>query len=173
MFEAWLEFQAIDATGRVLIHSGAVRADGVLEWDAHAYRTVPISDDGEPITRHDIWRTRVGAFDRQIPAGRADVGRFSFTIPADAVSPIKLAARLNYRRFNSRYIDWVKRSQPVKQSPVVELSTAETTLRIINSESDKAMGASPLPKIATQAADLRKRWRFPILMSSHPTPRCC
>src|SRR5215510_15598847 len=35
MFEAWLEFQAIDATGKVLMHSGAVRPDGTLEWSAH------------------------------------------------------------------------------------------------------------------------------------------
>jgi cytochrome c554/c'-like protein len=81
MFEAWLEFQAIDATGKVLMHSGAVSPDGTLEWSAHAYRAVPISDDGQPITKHDIWNTRIGAFDRQITAGRADVGRFIVKIP--------------------------------------------------------------------------------------------
>ena len=47
-----------------------------------------------PITKHDIWNTRIGAFDRQIPAGRADVGRFTFNIPNDARGPIKLLARL-------------------------------------------------------------------------------
>jgi hypothetical protein len=41
MFEAWLEFQATDVNGKVLIHSGAVSLDGMLEWDAHAYRAVP------------------------------------------------------------------------------------------------------------------------------------
>jgi hypothetical protein len=67
MFEAWVEFEATDAAGRVLLHSGAVRQDGTLEWDAHAYRAVPVDSDGIPITRHDIWNTRVGAIDRFIP----------------------------------------------------------------------------------------------------------
>jgi tetratricopeptide (TPR) repeat protein len=159
MFEAWLEFQATDATGKVLIHSGAVRPDGTLEWNAHAYRAVPIGDDGQPIDRHDIWHTRVGAFDRQIPAGRADVGRFSFDIPKEARAPIKLVARLNYRRFNSRFIDWVKRSQAVQQSPVVQMTSAEVTLQIANQSGVQAPSTRPVSKDPPIAAGLRKRWR--------------
>ncbi|KAF0248548.1 MAG: hypothetical protein FD167_2052, partial [bacterium] len=80
IFEAWLEFKAVDAKGKVIFHSGEVRDDGKLDDDAHAYRTVPIDDNGQSITKHDIWNTRVGAFDRHIPAGRADMGSFSFTV---------------------------------------------------------------------------------------------
>lgn len=156
MFEAWLEFQVTDAGGRVLFTSGAVRPDGTLEWSAHAYRTVPIDDAGEAVTRHDIWRTRVAAFDRQIPAGRADLGRFTFQVPTDAHSPIKMVARLNYRRFNSRYIEWVKRSQPVSQSPVIEMSTAEA---LIPFGQQSANGPADAPPGAAQLGELRKRWR--------------
>ena len=159
MFEAWLEFQATDATGKVLIHSGAVRLDGTLEWDAHAYRAVPIDDDGRQIDRHDIWHTRIGAFDRQIPAGRADVGRFTFKVPFEARGPIKLVARLNYRRFNSRFIDWVKRSQPVKQSPVVEMSSAAVVLQVANQPGGKSATTATIPGDPGPAAELRKRWR--------------
>lgn len=159
MFEAWLEFQATDVNGKVLIHSGAVSLNGTLEWDAHAYRAVPIGDDGRQIDRHDIWRTRVGAFDRQIPAGRADVGRFSFKVPLETRGPIKLVARLNYRRFNSRFIDWVKRSQPVKQSPVVEMSSAAVVLQVENQPGGKSTKTAATPKDPGQSAELRKRWR--------------
>jgi tetratricopeptide (TPR) repeat protein len=159
MFEAWLEFRATDATGKVLTHSGAVRADGTLEWSAHAYRAVPIGDDGRQIDRHDIWRTRVGAFDRQIPAGRADIGRFTFVIPKDARAPITLVARLNYRRFNARFIDWVKRSQPVKQSPVVQMSSAKVVLRLANQRISETKSARSDVKDQSAAAELRKRWR--------------
>ncbi|MEK6279386.1 MAG: tetratricopeptide repeat protein [Acidobacteriota bacterium] len=160
MFEAWLEFEATDANGKVLIHSGAVSADGKLEWSAHAYRAVPIGDDGQPITRHDIWQTRIGAFDRHISAGRADLGRFSFKVPVDARGPLKLIARLNYRRFNSRFIDWVNRTHPVKPSPVVEMTVTEAEIRL----TDQRLGALPLaagsPKDDSQKAALRKRWRL-------------
>lgn len=159
MFEAWLEFEATDASGKTLIHSGAVRVEGTLEWGAHAYRAVPVGDDGKAIDRHDIWHTRVGAFDRQIPAGRADVGRFTFNVPVEARGPIKLVARLNYRRFNSRFIAWVKRSEPVQQSPVVQMSAAEVTVQLANQTRGESKSARLVPKDPKVMAELRKRWR--------------
>ncbi|MBI4746895.1 MAG: hypothetical protein HY774_00280, partial [Acidobacteria bacterium] len=71
-----MEFKAVDADGNVLLHSGEVRSDGTLDASAHAYRSVPIDNHSEPITKHDIWNTRTTAFDRHIPPGRADLGRF-------------------------------------------------------------------------------------------------
>jgi Tfp pilus assembly protein PilF len=160
MFEAWIEFKATDAAGKVLIHSGAVSTDGTLEWSAHAYRTVPIDDDGQPITRHDIWRTRINAIDRQIPAGRADVARFSFKVPFDARGPIKLAARLNYRHLNSRFIESVNRTNPVKPSPVVEMSAAETEFKVVGKAKGAMTIVAEVPVDDTQRASLRNRWRF-------------
>ena len=156
MFEAWLEFKAIDATGKILLHSGAVNADGTLEWSAHAYRAVPIGSDGQPITRHDIWNTRTGAFDRFIPPGRADVGRFTFAIPSTAKAPIRIVAKLNYRRFNSRFIDWVARTEKVNQSPVVEMTSATSSLYVGTSSERSTVTGPANPKTA---GDLRKRWR--------------
>ena len=156
MFEAWLEVRVTDASGRALFTSGEVRSDGTLEWSAHAYRAVPIDDNGQPVTRHDIWRTRVAAFDRQIPAGRADLGRFTFQVPPDARSPLKMVARLNYRRFNSRYIEWVKRTQPVSQSPVIEMSTSEAVIQL---GKQSANGQTEAPSGAAQLGELRNRWR--------------
>ena len=160
MFEAWIEFKATDAAGKVLIHSGAVSTDGTLEWSAHAYRAVPIDDDGQPVTRHDIWRTRISAIDRQIPAGRADVARFSFKVPVDARGPIKLLARLNYRHLNSRFIESVNRTHPVKPSPVVEMSAAEAQVNIAGKTKGGMTIVAEVPNDDTQRASLRNRWRF-------------
>ena len=162
MFEAGLEFEARDAAGRVLYHSGAVRPDGTLDWNAHAYRAVPLDDQGRPVTRHDIWRTRVGGFDRFIPAGRSDLGRFAFTVPADAQTPLKLTARLNYRRFNARYIEWVRRSEKdVAASPVTQMSEATVTAPLGVTTNDKH-AVSPDSAKTGQAApspELYRRWR--------------
>lgn len=152
IYEAWLEFEAKDATGRVVYHSGAVNPDGTLEASAHAYRTIPIDGSGNPITKHDIWNTRVGAFDRNIPAGRADLGCFSFDVPRDARLPLRLTARLNYRRFNRHYLDWVARDTKGVTSPVTLMAEASAVLE---------EGAhDPAPAAQTAAdAELRKRWR--------------
>ena len=152
IYEAWLEFEATDATGRVIYHSGAVNPDGTLESSAHAYRTIPIDNSGNPITKHDIWNTRVGAFDRNIPAGRADLGCFSFRIPAQARFPLRLTARLNYRRFNRNYLDWVARDTKGVTSPVTRMTEASAVLAVGARDTAPAAPTAPAP-------ELRKRWR--------------
>lgn len=128
IFEAWLEVSATDAAGREVFHNGAIRQDGKLDEEAHAYRTVPIDDQGQPITRHDIWNTRMGAFDRHIPAGRADLGRFQIPVTSDTKYPLTIQAKVNYRRLNRNFTDWVALTQPVKPAPVVEIATRSVTL---------------------------------------------
>lgn len=150
IYEAWLEFEARDASGRVVYHSGAVNPDGSLEASAHAYRTIPIDSQGSPITRHDIWNTRVGAFDRNIPPGRADIGCFSFPIPADARFPLRLTARLNYRRFNKQYLEWAARDTKGLTSPVTLMAEASAML---------GAGQPAPPRASAADPDLRKRWR--------------
>lgn len=157
MFEAWLEFHVVDADGKTVYHSGAVKEDGSLDWNAHAYRNVPIDSHGQPITKHDIWNTRVGAIDRFIPAGRADLGRFTFAIPPSAKSPLKLTAKVNYRRFNKRFTDWVNKSHSVNQSPVVEMSVDSKTLVLAANKNSVAADSSRLNQ--EQKEKLRVRWR--------------
>lgn len=159
MFEAWLEFQVVDAAGKTLYHSGAVKEDGSLDWNAHAYRNVPIDSHGQPITKHDIWNTRVGAIDRFIPAGRADLGRFTFAIPPSAKSPLKLTAKVNYRRFNKRFTDWVNKSHPVNQSPVVEMSVDAKTLILATAAKKRTETEAPQQMTQEQREKLRVRWR--------------
>lgn len=153
IYEAWLEFEARDAAGRVVYQSGAVNPDGSLEASAHAYRTIPIDSSGNPITRHDIWNTRVAAFDRHIPAGRSDLGCFSFRVPADARLPLRLTARLNYRRFNRDYLKWVERDTKGVTSPVTLMAEAAATLDA-GPRRSALVSQSPTPD-----PELRKRWR--------------
>lgn len=172
IFEAWLELEVTDAAGKSVYHSGAVRPDGNLEMSAHAYRAVPIDDQAEPVSRHDIWRTRITALDRSIPAGRADLARFRFAVPSDAKAPLQLTARLNYRRFNRRFTDWVA-SQSPRESPAVlpapvvvvaadevqvDLGTRDATVQGAAGTGAAWVRSSPVADPATGAA-LRKRWR--------------
>ncbi|MBX7223319.1 MAG: tetratricopeptide repeat protein [Blastocatellia bacterium] len=139
IFEAWLEVAVTDAAGEEIFHSGAIRPDGKLDEEAHAYRTVPIDDQGQPITRHDIWNTRMGAFDRHIPAGRADLGRFQIPVTAATTYPLTIQAKVNYRRLNRNFTDWVALTQPVKPAPVVEMAARSVTL----SPQSSATGPQP------------------------------
>jgi len=162
LYEAWVEFEAIDGDGKNVFHSGFLKADGMLDASAHVYKTIILDEAGRHITRHQIWTTNIKAYDNAIPAGRSDVVRFRFRLPDDrALKPetsITLKARLNYRRLNQEYSDYVlKRRNATLTLPVVTMAAAETRLHVGGQRSDGQSLARPVPNAEIQVP-LWKRW---------------
>jgi hypothetical protein len=131
LYEAWIEFEVLDASGKTIYHSGFLNADATLDESAHVYRSVLLDESGRMITRHQVWAAKVKAYDNAIPPGRADLVRFRFRLPADAkaASHLTLRARVNYRRFNQEYIDYVLGRQPARLTvPIVKMAEAQLSI---------------------------------------------
>jgi tetratricopeptide (TPR) repeat protein len=107
-YDVWLEFKACDGRGRVLAWSGRVDdgGRGPVEKGAHFYRSFQLDGEGNPINKRNAWQTRSILYVRLIPPGAADTAHFQVTIPKDAVGPVTLEARLNYRKFADYYTKW-------------------------------------------------------------------
>lgn len=129
LYESWVEFEAIDWEGRSIFHSGYVKPDGMLDETAHVYKTILLDEEGRHITRHQIWLINIKAYDNAIQAGRSDVARFRFRVPVSASRSIKLRARVNYRRLNQEYTDYVLRRRNRRLSlPVVQMAESVAVL---------------------------------------------
>jgi Flp pilus assembly protein TadD len=131
LYEAWVEFEVIDASGKAIYHSGFLQPDGMLDQSAHVYKQIILDERGRPLTRHQIWLTNIKAYDNTIPPGRSDIARFRFRMPdnADASKPVTLRARVNYRRLNQEYTNYVlNRQKRQLVIPVVRMAEAETKL---------------------------------------------
>jgi tetratricopeptide (TPR) repeat protein len=104
-YDVWLEFQARDARGRILAWSGRVADDGCGPVDpgAHFYRSFQLDGAGNPINKRNAWQTRSVLYVRLIGPGAADTVHFRLPIPRDAVGPVALEAKLNYRKFSNAY----------------------------------------------------------------------
>jgi Flp pilus assembly protein TadD len=134
LYEIWVAFEAVDDQGRVLMRSGFLKPDAMLDESAHVYKAILLDEDARPITRHQIWLTNVVGYNNAIPAGRCDIARFRFRLPANGKTvgsrAITLRATVNYRRFNQEYTNFVLRQQRKKLTiPVVRM--AESEVRII------------------------------------------
>lgn len=119
-FDVWLELQAIDATGRIIFWSGRTEDDGAgpVERGAHFYRSFMLDADGNPINKRNAWQARTALYARLIPPGSADVAHYRVTVPKDAQGPIRLVARMNYRKFAHYYTQFAYAGQPVpNQAP--------------------------------------------------------
>lgn len=132
LYEAWVEFEVLDASGKRVFHSGFVKADGLLDESAHVYKQIILDEQGRQITRHQIWTTNIKAYDNTINAGRSDVARFRLRIADCGVRIgciVTLRARLNYRRFNQEYSAYVLTRQKKKMTvPIVQMAEAQITL---------------------------------------------
>jgi len=154
MYEPWVEFEALDQSGRTIYHSGFIKPDQTLDESAHVYKSILLDESGRAVTRHQMWLARVKAYDNAIPSGRADIARYHFRVPADARSgaftSLTLRARVNYRRFIEEYTRYVLRQRrvPSLDIPVVRMAAAEVNIT--------APGASSSTKTA-HAADEASR----------------
>lgn len=155
LYEAWVEFEALDAKGKTIFHSGFLKPDGMLDEGAHVYKLIILDDQGRQITRHQIWTTNIKAYDNAIPPGRSDVVRYRFTVPecppqkaecgnkkSNAPVAITLRARVNYRRLNQEYTNYIlKQQKKMLTVPIVQMAEATT---VISSEL-KSANSQPSP----------------------------
>jgi tetratricopeptide (TPR) repeat protein len=148
--DVWLDFQAHDARGKTIARSGWVENDGrgAVDKSAHFFRSFQIDGAGNPINKRNAWQTRSVLYVRLIPPGAADTVHFLLTIPPDAVGPVTLESRLNYRKFSDYYnkfafagvptggvsaISYDSRtysfdSKPVPAIPITTLASATATV---------------------------------------------
>jgi len=128
LYEAWVEFEAIDASGKAIYRSGFLKPDGLLDDSAHVYKQIILDEQARPITRHQIWLTNIKAYDNAISPGRSDIARFRFRMP-ESRQPVTLRARVNYRRFNQEYTGYVLTRQKRQLTlPVVRMAEAVITI---------------------------------------------
>ncbi|MGD0479938.1 MAG: tetratricopeptide repeat protein [Terracidiphilus sp.] len=127
-YECWVEFEAKDATGRTLMHSGSLEPDGSLDPSAHSFTNRLINDRGTLNDLHQVWDTRVIAYNNTIVSGRSQIVRYRFKVPENAAGPITITARVNYRRFNQHFINFVMGKH--YDMPVVEMAARTRTLAL-------------------------------------------
>ncbi|HXG55297.1 MAG TPA: tetratricopeptide repeat protein, partial [Vicinamibacterales bacterium] len=105
-FDVWVELEATDSSGRVIMHSGAVENGGPVDPGAHVYRSLMLDAAGNPINKRNAWMARSVAYVRLIPPGAADTVHYRLQVPADVTGQIRLRAKVNYRKFSWWNTQW-------------------------------------------------------------------
>ena len=107
-FDVWVELEATDDRGRILLHSGAVRdgGKGPVDPGAHFYRSLQLDEHGNQINKRNAWMARSVAYVRLVPPGAADTIHYRLDVPKDAGARIHLKAKVNYRKFTWWNTQW-------------------------------------------------------------------
>jgi Tfp pilus assembly protein PilF len=152
-FDVWVEFEAVDERGRVLLHSGAVAdgGSGPVEPGAHFYRSLQLDEHGNPINKRNAWMARSVAYVRLIPPGAADTVHYRLQIPKDAGNKVLLRAKVNYRKFAWWNTQWAYAGvrDPSQPNPPVTRSYDDGRWQFTGDTSDVSGQIKAIPDIPT------------------------
>ena len=152
-FDVWVELEAVDDQGRVLLHSGAAdnEGSGPVDPGAHFYRSLQLDEHGNPINKRNAWATRTTAYVRLIPPGAADTVHYRLQIPEDAGERITLRAKVNYRKFAWWFTQWAYAGvrDPAQPAPPVTSSYDDGRWLFTGDTTDVSGQVKAIPDIPT------------------------
>lgn len=121
LIETWLEVRLLDAKGKVVYESGFLDPRLYVDKEAFFFRSLGVDEKGRKIDRHNLWDMVGQKSKRAVFVGTSDAAPYSAVVPKGAAGPLRLTARLRYRKFNQFVADLVLPKGGT--FPVTEIST--------------------------------------------------
>src|SRR6056297_3437591 len=106
--EIWLEV-TVTSGDRVIGRSGAINRDRHNEVDpwAHFINVFMLDKDGNRIDRRNAEDIFTPLYNHQIPPGAGQTVHYELQVPEDLTAPIRVEVKLQYRKFDQRYMNFV------------------------------------------------------------------
>lgn len=129
--EIWVELIA-KAGNRIIGRSGGIDEQGQVDPYSHFINVFMLDKDGKRIDRRNPQDIFVPLYNKQIPPGAGQVVHFGLSLPKEISGPIVLEAKLNYRKFDRTYMDFVFAKEPEKRPilPVVVMASDTVSLAV-------------------------------------------
>jgi hypothetical protein len=148
--EVWVDFEA-RAGQRLLGRSGALKGENetgpVDEW-AHFLNILMLDRNGHRVDRRNPQDIFTPLYNHQIPPGAAQVVHYRLQVPADVSAPVQLKARVRYRKFDHKYMEYVY-GKKVPKLPITDLCADEITLPV----------AGVAERVPEQTSPIKPAWQ--------------
>ena len=133
LIESWTEVTVTDGSGEQLLSYGLLDENGHLDHDStYVYTVMPHDQDGRALEldRHRNWMFSEDKL-HVVPAKYYDEFPFAVDLAeSDVIGPIKIDARLRFRKFNQAFLDFAAEAgfAPRLEAPVVELDVVSANV---------------------------------------------
>jgi tetratricopeptide (TPR) repeat protein len=105
--ELWVDVKITDSEGRVLGRSGGLGPHNEVDPWSHFVNTYMLDRHGNRIDRRNPQDIFTPLYNHQIPPGAAAVVHYGFTVPQGQTGPVTVEVKLNYRKFDTIYMNYV------------------------------------------------------------------
>jgi tetratricopeptide (TPR) repeat protein len=116
--EVWLDV-TVKSGDRVVGRSGGIDSSKGNEVDpwSHFVNVFMLDKDGNRIDRRNPQDIFTPLYNHQIPPGAGQTVHYSFTVPEDLDAPLHIEVKLQYRKFDARYMEFVAANQAKLKAP--------------------------------------------------------
>lgn len=143
--ELWLDV-TVTSGDRVIGRSGRIDEQQSVDPWAHFLNVFMLDKDGNRIDRRNAQDIFIPLYNNQIPPGAGQTVHYALDLPADLTEPVTIELKLQYRKFDKIYTDYVARNRlpgdlpygndqpgrpPVNDLPVTTLATDRITLPLV------------------------------------------
>ncbi len=127
--EIWVELIARSGD-RIIGRSGGIGPDGTVDPYAHFINVYMLDRNGNRIDRRNPQDIFVPLYNKQVPPGAGQVVHFELDVPTGLSGPITLEAKVNYRKFDRTYMDYVFGQGGGPELPIVVMASDKVSLPI-------------------------------------------
>ena len=117
--------------------SGGIGTDGTVDPYAHFINVYMLDRDGNRIDRRNAQDIFVPLYNKQIPPGAGQVVHFGLDVPGGQTGSISLEARVNYRKFDRKYMDYVFGKGQGPRLPIVAMAIDKLELPVAGGSTDR------------------------------------
>ena len=125
--QVWLEVR-VTSGKRMIAHSGALDSHRHVDPEAHFINVFMLDRNGKRVVHRNTQDIFVPLYDHQIPPDAARVVHYGIRLPHDLTDSVLVEIKLNYRKFDSQYTDFIASVDEEDIKPLPDHPTGEPYL---------------------------------------------
>lgn len=130
--EIWVDVKAMSG-GEVIGRSGGLGDFNEVDPWSHFVNVYMLDKDGYRIDRRNAQDIFTPLYNNQMPPGSGFVVHYKLTIPDEVKAPVVIEARLNYRKFDTIYFNYVFGEDYTRDGPLQLVN--DLPIRVISTDS--------------------------------------
>lgn len=115
--ELWVEV-TLTSAGKVIGKSGGLDADREVDPYSHFINVFMLDKEGNRIDRRNPQDIFTPLYNHQIPPGAGQVAHYEFAVPDNVTAPITAEVKLQYRKFDKQFMDFVTKAAKPGDKPI-------------------------------------------------------
>ncbi len=142
--QPWLDI-TVKSGDKVIGRSGGLgKYNRVDEW-AHFINIYMLDRHGNRIDRRNVQDIFVPLYNHQLPPGTGQLVQYGFTVPEGLSEPITVEIKLQYRKFDTTYMQHVYGEDYTNNLPITTIATDEVTFPVAGLKKAPENPDSPIP----------------------------